>query len=390
MHEYKAPFTDMQFVLRELVDHKLLVPAARVRGCVARACRGGARGGCQVRRRRALAAQSPRGREGVRWHDTEVCTAAGWKEAYGAIRRGRLECAVLPARIRRTEPPARTFGAGRGDVERREHGLHALSDADARRDRGHRAARFGAPETDLSAEDGLGRMDRNDESHRAAGGLGSRRGAHARGASRRRAATRSRARRSSSPTASTTSPRTSFTWCSPGRPARREGVKGMSLFLVPKFMVNPDGSLGERNDVRCASVEHKLGIHGSPTCVLAYGQNGGAIGELVGEENRGLEYMFVMMNAARFAVGLEGVGLSERAFQAALQFANERIQGTAAGAKEPRAHRAPPGCAPHAHADEIEDRGDARARRRGRRVPGRRAPASRRRSAPAPIRRSRI
>jgi acyl-CoA dehydrogenase len=117
-------------------------------------------------------------------------------------------------------------------------------------------------------------------------------------------------------------------------PSAPQGVKGISLFLVPKFIVNPDGSLGERNDVRCASVEHKLGIHASPTCVLTYGQNGGAIGELVGEENRGLEYMFVMMNAARFSVGVEGVGLSERAFQAALQFANERIQGTAEGAKE--------------------------------------------------------
>jgi hypothetical protein len=107
----------------------------------------------------------------------------------------------------------------------------------------------------------------------------------------------------------------------------------MSLFVVPKFLVNPDGSLGERNDVRCLSVEHKLGIHASPTCVLAYGLKGGAVGELIGEENRGLEYMFIMMNAARFAVGLEGIGLSERAFQSALAFANERIQGTEPGEK---------------------------------------------------------
>jgi alkylation response protein AidB-like acyl-CoA dehydrogenase len=112
-----------------------------------------------------------------------------------------------------------------------------------------------------------------------------------------------------------------------------EGVKGMSLFLVPKFLVGADGSLGERNDVRCISVEHKLGIHASPTCVLAFGQNGGAVGELVGEENRGLEYMFVMMNAARFAVGLEGIGLSERAFQSAHAFAQERIQGTEIGVR---------------------------------------------------------
>ena len=113
-----------------------------------------------------------------------------------------------------------------------------------------------------------------------------------------------------------------------------EGVRGISLFVVPKFLVNDDGSTGARNDVQCVSIEHKLGIRGSPTCVLAYGQNGGAIGELVGEENRGLEYMFVMMNAARYAVGLEGVGLSERAFQSALAFANERIQGTVAGSKD--------------------------------------------------------
>jgi alkylation response protein AidB-like acyl-CoA dehydrogenase len=112
-----------------------------------------------------------------------------------------------------------------------------------------------------------------------------------------------------------------------------EGVKGISLFLVPKYLVNADGSLGERNDVHCVSVEHKLGIHASPTCVLAYGQNGGAVAELIGEENRGLEYMFIMMNAARYSVGIEGVGLSERAYQAALAYARERIQSTEAGVR---------------------------------------------------------
>jgi 3-(methylthio)propanoyl-CoA dehydrogenase len=112
-----------------------------------------------------------------------------------------------------------------------------------------------------------------------------------------------------------------------------EGVKGMSLFVVPKFLVGEDGSLGARNDVHCVSIEHKLGIKASPTCVLAYGQNGGAIGELVGEENRGLEYMFIMMNAARFSVGIEGVGISERAYQTALEYARERVQGTDAGVR---------------------------------------------------------
>jgi alkylation response protein AidB-like acyl-CoA dehydrogenase len=116
-------------------------------------------------------------------------------------------------------------------------------------------------------------------------------------------------------------------------PDAPEGVRGISLFVVPKFLVGADGSPGTRNDVRCVSIEHKLGIHASPTCVLAFGGRGGAIGELVGEENRGLEYMFTMMNAARYSVALEGVGISERAYQAALAYASERIQGTEAGVR---------------------------------------------------------
>jgi alkylation response protein AidB-like acyl-CoA dehydrogenase len=109
-----------------------------------------------------------------------------------------------------------------------------------------------------------------------------------------------------------------------GAPA---GVKGISLFIVPKFLVNADGSLGARNDVHCISIEHKLGIHASPTCVLAYGQKDGAVGYLIGEPNRGLEYMFIMMNAARLAVGLEGYAVSERAFQQAAEWGRTRVQG---------------------------------------------------------------
>jgi alkylation response protein AidB-like acyl-CoA dehydrogenase len=104
------------------------------------------------------------------------------------------------------------------------------------------------------------------------------------------------------------------------------GVKGISLFIVPKFLVNADGSLGERNDAHCVSIEHKLGIKASPTAVLQFGDNGGAIGTLVGEENRGLEYMFIMMNAARFGVGMQGIGLAERAYQQAVTFAKDRVQ----------------------------------------------------------------
>ncbi|MFT4070198.1 acyl-CoA dehydrogenase [Paraburkholderia sp.] len=109
-------------------------------------------------------------------------------------------------------------------------------------------------------------------------------------------------------------------------PNAPEGVKGISLFLVPKFLVNEDGSPGERNDVYCVSIEHKLGIKASPTAVLQFGDHGGAIGQLIGEENRGLEYMFIMMNAARFAVGMQGVAVSDRAYQKAVAYAKERVQ----------------------------------------------------------------
>jgi 3-(methylthio)propanoyl-CoA dehydrogenase len=109
----------------------------------------------------------------------------------------------------------------------------------------------------------------------------------------------------------------------PGAP---EGVKGISLFVVPKFMVNDDGSLGARNDAWCVSIEHKLGIKASPTAVLQFGDHGGAVGYLVGQENRGLEYMFIMMNAARFAVGMQGIAIADRAYQKAVRFAHDRAQ----------------------------------------------------------------
>jgi alkylation response protein AidB-like acyl-CoA dehydrogenase len=120
------------------------------------------------------------------------------------------------------------------------------------------------------------------------------------------------------------------------------GVKGISLFVVPKFLPKADGSPGERNDVHCISIEHKLGIHASPTCVMAYGQKDGAIGYLIGQANDGLKHMFIMMNAARLAVGLEGYALAERAFQQAAEWARTRIQGkppvAAAGGPAPIIH----------------------------------------------------
>ena len=117
------------------------------------------------------------------------------------------------------------------------------------------------------------------------------------------------------------------------------GTKGISMFLVPKYLVNPDGSLGARNDVHCAGVEHKMGIHGSPTCTMVYGDTEGAVGWLIGEENNGLANMFTMMNNARLAVGIQGLGIAERAYQQALAYANERRQGRALG--DPRGTSSP-------------------------------------------------
>ncbi len=113
------------------------------------------------------------------------------------------------------------------------------------------------------------------------------------------------------------------------------GTKGISTFIVPKYLLDEDGRPGERNDVKCSSIEHKLGIHGSPTCVLQFGDEGGAVGYLVGEENRGMAYMFTMMNNARLSVGLQGLAIAERAYQDAVDYARERKQGRALGSSGP-------------------------------------------------------
>ena len=149
-----------------------------------------------------------------------------------------------------------------------------------------------------------------------------------------------------------------------------EGVKGISLFVVPKFMVNADGSLGARNDVHCVSIEHKLGIKASPTAVLQFGDAGGAVGYLVGQENRGLEYMFIMMNAARYAVGVQGIAVAERAYQQAAAYAKDRVQGRPVDGSLPGAggDHPPPRRQAHAADDALGGRGLPRGghqRRRG-------------------------
>ena len=144
-----------------------------------------------------------------------------------------------------------------------------------------------------------------------------------------------------------------------GAPA---GVKGISLFIVPKWLVNDDGSLGARNDVRCLSIEHKLGIHASPTCVLAFGEKDGAVAYRIGEAGRGLEYMFIMMNSARLSVGIE-VRVGERAFQQRGRLGAHAHSGQAAGgaARGPGADHRPPGRQAHAAHDEVTDGSLARA-----------------------------
>ena len=171
-------------------------------------------------------------------------------------------------------------------------------------------------------------MDGHDAAHRAAGGLGCRR------AARQRRARADGTYRITGSKIFITYGEHDLTdniihFVLARLPDAPPGTKGISLFLVPKFFVNDDGSIGARNDARCHSIEHKLGIHGSPTCTMVYGDKGGATGWLVGEENRGLNCMFTMMNNARLAVGLQGVGIAERATQQAYAYASERKQGRA-------------------------------------------------------------
>jgi alkylation response protein AidB-like acyl-CoA dehydrogenase len=330
MHDYQAPLNDMRFVLRELADQKLIAELPGSEDAVSDV----AEAILEEAAKFAGGVLSPLNRsgdvEGVRWHDTQVSTAAGWKKAYGAFVEGGWNALACPREFGGQGLP-RVLSAL---VEEMWNGANmsftlcpmltrgAIEAIDLRGSE-HQKKTY-LPK--MVSGEWTGTMNLTEP--QAGSDL---------------AAVRTRAEPIGNGRYKLDGQKIFITYGehdltdniihmvlarTPGAP---EGVKGISLFLVPKFLVNPDGSIGERNDVRCLSVEHKLGIHASPTCVLAYGQQGGALGELVGEENRGLEYMFIMMNAARFAVGLEGVGLSERAFQSALSFANERVQGTEPG-----------------------------------------------------------
>ncbi len=176
-------------------------------------------------------------------------------------------------------------------------------------------------------------MDRHDAAHRAAGRLRRRRAAHPRRSAQADGTYRIKGTKIFITYGEHDMTDNIVHFVLARLPDAPAGTRGISLFLVPKFMVNADGSLGARNDIFASGVEHKLGMHASPTCTMTMGDHGGAIGFLIGEENQGMRCMFTMMNQARLGVGLEGVGVADRAYQQALAYAQERKQGRAVGNK---------------------------------------------------------
>jgi alkylation response protein AidB-like acyl-CoA dehydrogenase len=330
MREYQAPLADMKFVLRELVDFELLAQLpgfGEVTLDLAEAVLDEAA-------KFANSVLSPLNRsgdlQGARWQEGLVLTAAGWKQAYTRFVADGWNALSCPADLGGQNLP-RVLSALVEEMWNGANVAFALcpmltrSAIDAIELRGSQAQRDKYLPKMVSGE-WTGSMNLTEP--QAGSDL---------------SAVRTRAVPSGDGRYRLTGQKIFITYGEHdltgniihmvlGRVAGApDGVRGISLFLVPKFLVNADGSLAARNDVHCVSIEHKLGINGSPTCVLAFGENGGAVAELVGEENRGLEYMFIMMNAARYSVGLEGVGISERACQTALAYAHERVQGTEAG-----------------------------------------------------------
>ena len=330
MPEYQAPIADMKFVLRELVDMELLTQLPGFAEMTADVTESVLDEAAKF----AGAVLSPLNRsgdlEGVRWLDGQVLTAGGWKQAYERFAADGWNALSCPVEFGGQNLP-RALSALIEEMWNGANVAFALCPMltrgaiDALELRGTDSQRHLYLPKMVSGE-WTGTMNLTEP--QAGSDL---------------SAVRTRAVPTGDGRYLVTGQKIFITYGEhdltgniihmvlarvAGAP---DGVKGTSLFLVPKFLVNADGSLGARNDVHCLSVEHKLGIHASPTCVLAFGQNGGALAELIGEENRGLEYMFIMMNAARYSVGIEGVGLSERAYQTALAYARERIQGTEAG-----------------------------------------------------------
>ncbi len=206
-----------------------------------------------------------------------VRTPAGFRDAYRKFVAGGWHWPAAAGGVGRPGPALDGRDRGLGDVEQRQPLLLPVPDPDPGGRRAAAPARHRGAARPLSAQARERRVDRHHVPDRAAGRLRRRRAPHP-GRAARATTTGSAAPRSSSPTATTTTPRTRSTWCSRAPPTRRAGTRGISLFLIPKFLVDDDGTLGARNDLRCVSLEHKLGIHGSPTCVMSFGDGEGAIG----------------------------------------------------------------------------------------------------------------
>ena len=270
-------------------------------------------------------------REGLTWSPDGVTTPESFKGAYakfveagwqGLVAEPEYGGAGFPETVVRVAMEFMTAANARaGDVPGPDQRRHRVPPG-----MGLRGA-----EGALPPQAGDRRVDRHHEPDRAPGRLRRRAGHHQGRAAPATAPTRSPAPRSSSSFGEHDLAENIIHLVLARTPEAPPGTKGISLFIVPKFLVNDDGSLGERNDVKCVSIEHKMGIHASPTCVMSYGDDGGAIGYLVGEENQGMRAMFTMMNSARLAVGVQGVAIGDAAYQKALAYAQERKQGREIG-----------------------------------------------------------
>ena len=341
---YRAPLKDMLFTMQELADIGAIatLPGFTEAGidtaqAVLEECAKFNEG-----------VIAPLNREGDRspstWRDGAVTITPGFRDAYRAVRRGRLAGPAASGRVRRPGPAEVDRRRVHRDQQQREPELRAVLAADRRRDRGAAdrglAARSRPPGSRRwSRAEWTGTMNLTEP--QAGSDL---------------ALVRTRAEPQGDGSYRIFGTKIFITYGEhdmaenivhlvlarvAGAPA---GVKGISLFIVPKFLLDANGAPGTRNDVQCVSIEHKLGIKASPTAVLQFGDgafdNGhgaGAIGYLVGEENRGLEYMFIMMNAARFAVGVQGVAVAERAYQKAVAYARDRVQSRPVDGSMPEA-----------------------------------------------------
>ena len=334
MTAYVAPLADMRFVMRQIANMKAVraLPGYSdvTDDLVDAILEGAGRLAAEV-----LAPLNATGdRQGCILANGVVRVPEGFVDAYRQFVAGGWNSIALPSEYGGQGLLLPSHDRRRRNMERRQPGVRGVSDTHAGGGGTAAASRRPTNARRVSAEAGIGRMDRHDAVDRGAGWLGPCARAH-QGAARGRPLPYLRTDlhhlRRARPGAEHHPRR-------PGPyPGRTRGQQGSFTILVPKFLVKADGRLGPRNDVRCVSIENKMGIKATPTAMMSLGDDSGAIGFLIGEENRGLELMFTMMNNARLAVGLEGEGIADRAFQQARSYAFERVQGRQLGNDDPDA-----------------------------------------------------